>query len=529
LSSIESSGKRYLIKNVSVTSFLRGLGLISSIVLDALVLGYFGLGKETAAFFAAWAVPLMIISAVEIQAPKVLIPVFTANLADHNEETAYFVIANLITFGMIILFLISILGITLAKVLIPIQVPGLSEDVTDLSISLCSILFWIIVIRGIASVFQSVLYTFHHFFVTGLAKFVISSVAALFLIIFHERIGIHALAFGFLAGSFVYLILLASVCFYKGFSYRFVCKFNDKKTVRILRLLFYPMVDHCFGEFRVLLENFLASFLGTASLSGLRYASRLASIVSGILLGSVVTAVVPLISHASATINYEDVKKWIQQAIKLLTLIGMPICVWLFFVCKPLLILLYERGTFVRADTTLICSILAVMLPYIYFTRLIGMMQVPFYSIQDMLTPLVSSIIFIIINVFCAVILINKVGVYSLPIAASFASFMTVIFLIHRFQKTFGEFSWVNLRSFGFRMCAVMLLTVFAFIAASGISSSFEAKGITTKILQIFIPSFLGALCFLISAVIFRVFQWKEMSCIDPRTKMLAWISKRFK
>src|SRR5205823_14233724 len=76
----------YLIRNASVTSLLRGIGVVSGLVLDATILAYFGLGKETDALFASMAIPLLIASALDNQTPKVLVPVLTHSFETEGEE-----------------------------------------------------------------------------------------------------------------------------------------------------------------------------------------------------------------------------------------------------------------------------------------------------------------------------------------------------------------------------------------------------------------------------------------------------------
>src|SRR5205814_7217398 len=54
------SEKRYLIRNTSIVSVCRSVGVLTGLILDAVILASFGLGIETDAFFAALAIPFMI-------------------------------------------------------------------------------------------------------------------------------------------------------------------------------------------------------------------------------------------------------------------------------------------------------------------------------------------------------------------------------------------------------------------------------------------------------------------------------------
>lgn len=81
--------ENYLIRNFSITSSSKVLGTISGLILDALVLFYFGLGTETDAFFAAMAIPLLIGAALEIQLPKVLVPMFSKAVSKEKRRVPF--------------------------------------------------------------------------------------------------------------------------------------------------------------------------------------------------------------------------------------------------------------------------------------------------------------------------------------------------------------------------------------------------------------------------------------------------------
>jgi len=67
------TGSHYIFKNASITATVGGLGIVSGLILDALILSAFGVGSQTDAFFTALTVPLLISNVFSIQGPKVLI------------------------------------------------------------------------------------------------------------------------------------------------------------------------------------------------------------------------------------------------------------------------------------------------------------------------------------------------------------------------------------------------------------------------------------------------------------------------
>jgi peptidoglycan biosynthesis protein MviN/MurJ (putative lipid II flippase) len=87
----------YLISNAGSIAFCRLISAFSGAALDAVVLGSFGIGIETDAFFSALAVPLLIVAVLEVQAPNVLIPAFMQNPANAEGDGTWFLLRSLLT------------------------------------------------------------------------------------------------------------------------------------------------------------------------------------------------------------------------------------------------------------------------------------------------------------------------------------------------------------------------------------------------------------------------------------------------
>jgi len=70
---VNASEKSLLIQKTSVITLCRATGVVTGLLLDALILAVFGLGKETDAFFAALTIPFLIDGVLSVQFTQVLI------------------------------------------------------------------------------------------------------------------------------------------------------------------------------------------------------------------------------------------------------------------------------------------------------------------------------------------------------------------------------------------------------------------------------------------------------------------------
>ena len=170
----------------------------------------------------------------------------------------------------------------------------------------------------------------------------------------HDHWGIQAVVAGMLFGGFVQVVVLASALSTYNFRYRWVLKPSDPKLREILRSFRNPLAGHVLGESGMILQNVLGSFLGSGSLTAMRYASRITEAIAGILLGSVVQVTFPLMAKHAAANDLRAQRKTLLESFRILTVVGVPVCIWLILAAEPLVVLLFERGEFSRADAGLV-------------------------------------------------------------------------------------------------------------------------------------------------------------------------------
>ena len=252
-------GGNYLFRNTGITSICQGLGVICGVALDAIILATFGLGGQTDALFAAWALPKVLGGLMEIQGPKMLVPIFMKS-SEEDSEKRWRLVCNFLYTSSVLLCGVALFGMAVAGILIPMQVPGLRPDLVRLSVQLNMVLFWLVPLSGISTICRSLLYAQHRYLVASSLKFVTNIVAIAFVILFAGQIGIFALAIGFLLGSIMHMVLMLWSISSHGLSHRFVCDFRDPELHQLLKSLPYPLAGE--GQFDVAVANISARALG---------------------------------------------------------------------------------------------------------------------------------------------------------------------------------------------------------------------------------------------------------------------------
>ncbi|HEY1658124.1 MAG TPA: lipid II flippase MurJ [Candidatus Sulfotelmatobacter sp.] len=496
---------KYLIRNAGIITVWRSVGIVSGAVLDAIILAHFGLGAETDALFASLAIPLLITSALDLQTPKILIPVLTRCFEDEGDHSAHDLVKVLLgTFALILCSIVLLLS-ALAHVLMRAQAPGFQVHTLQLGAHLFILLVWLAFFQGLAPILQSFLFSRHRYLVPSLSKLSTTIPAILFVSFYHRRLGIYSVALGFLAGSVFQLMLLAVTARRHGLTYGWTFRPRDPRVLEMVKSFGHPLLGHGMSESKMFIENFLTSLLGGGNLSVLRYASRIVEAISGVLLGGIVTSTLPLISVYASEKKFGEMKKSVLDAIRLIVFIALPIACWLIFTGKPMIVLLYERGRFSGADAAHTALLIALLTPYVIFARLIGITQTPFYARLDTKTPLLSVIIFFAAYLGTIALLTRSMGVYGFAIASSFASIMTAITMSALLHRAFGPLGWKDLKKFGVRMALVMALTMCAFALGHTIGGRFLAESLSAKLIRFLVPTALGFTAFLVASVGFRL------------------------
>lgn len=517
------TSKQYLIRNSSVTSLFRGLGVGTGIILDAIILYYFGLSKETDAFFAALSIPMMVTGILESQVPNVLIPVFKETIEKNGKHTSWELLSNTLTLSTILLSGLSLLGMVSTIGLMPIQIPGLNKETVSLSINLSLILYWLLPIRGICAILSSISFVYHRYLLPSSTRFINNCSTILIILFLREGIGIYAVAIGFIIGGVSQIFLLIMGMRANGFTYRFMCKGRDSKLRQMLKLLVYPMLGDLLGGSKVLIENFLASFLGTGSISVLRYASRIVEAISGVLLGGVVTPMLPLVSHYVSRNDLDRMKETLLNGAKILIFISLPICIWLIMMAKPLLILFFARGQFSIEDTKTVSVIISLLVPYILFSRVISIMQTPFYATIDMRTPFFAGLWFLVTYAIVAFSLLKIAGIYSFPVASSAAALISSCFMMAIFRVRFGVLGWGKLLDrFSLRFLGTIFIMTIFLVVGRKIVEDFSIYAFIDKFLYFAIPTALGGASFVLCVLLFNVVKIDDLSAVVRRVGKLS-------
>src|SRR5206468_3579226 len=414
------------------------LGIFAGIVLDMIVVATFGMSWHTDAYFIAVTIPLVIITLMMLQATRVVQPLFISKRQTEGEHEGWNYLNLIMTGGTAVVAGCSAVGVLLSPLLMRLQAAGSPNDETLLATRLSMYLFLILPLNFPVVVMRAALQSLGIFALPGSMKFFESSFKILLLWSVGRRLGVEALVWGTLAGTLFEILVFYLVLRAKGFRFHSVWRLKHPDMIQAYTLMIFPLAGQACAVGVESLTNALGSMLGPGNVTALRLATRIIESFAGLLVGSIVIAVMPTIAESGATRDSEATGKHLQHGLELLMLVSIPFSIWLAMVSHPLISLLYERANFSAADTTLVANILLVMIPYVFFGRFRSLLELPFFAEQDTRTPLLAAMVSAVLFVATSFFLVRAAGVYGVPLGRSFAYVVGAWFLNDLLQRRIG-------------------------------------------------------------------------------------------
>ncbi|NQV00013.1 MAG: murein biosynthesis integral membrane protein MurJ [Parcubacteria group bacterium] len=420
---------------ISRGAFILGIASLLSrllgLVRDRLFASTFGAGDMLDAYYAAFRIPDFVFNLLILGAlSSAFVPVFIKYLSKDKKDEAWEIANSLLN----ILFLATVVVCGLLFVfmdyLVVLVAPGFDQEKKDLTIMLTRIMLISPILFGISNIFSCILNSFKSFFTYSLAP-ILYNLGIIFGVIFlvpkYEVLG---LAYGVAIGALLHGLIQLPQVFKLGYRWKPSFNISHKGVREIGKLMIPRSIALAFNQINLWVVTIIASTIASGSVAIYNLANNLQSFPIGIFGVSFSIAAFPCLAEAVAR---KDAKLFQEQFSKTFLKI-------LFFVLPVSILMLLERAQIVRLilgaghfdwnDTYLTAQALGLFSLSIFAQALIPLLARTFYSLSDTKTPVITSIISMIVNIIASLVLVNYMGVLGLALSFSIASFLNVILLI---------------------------------------------------------------------------------------------------
>ena len=286
---------------VSKTIFLMVTAAISrgiAFFREILMLKYLGVGSNSDAFHAAFALPNRLRRLfAEGALSSVLIPELVKAKKEHGDQevgrltTTAFLCISLFLAGLCLLvFSFPMPTFKLLKVQFP-------QQTLDVAATYLRILISFILCISSASIFAASLQSAQRFFIPAVAPAVLNVMYVSFLLVgLYYGLSIYAFCYALILASALNLLMHIGAFFYFGYSFSLPTKSTWKHFKKVMFNFIPCIASHGCSEINFFIDQSCASSLVVGSYSLLRYAGQFVNIPQSMLIGSFTTVVFPYFS-----------------------------------------------------------------------------------------------------------------------------------------------------------------------------------------------------------------------------------------
>jgi len=466
---------------ILITLITRILGFIREVVIAY----FFGTTYISDAIKISTYIPLTISNLlVAGLLSAIFIPVFTDFLVGKKDEEMWETFNILFNIIGVIFIILSIIFSIFAKEIIYIMAPHASNEMKNLASTIFIYLMPQMLIHAWASLLTGLHNTYESFVIPAIGG-VLYNLSIVFSLIFLVKyFGAYAIIYGALIGALLELLILVPFTIKKGWKYKFI--FNIKNPyIKKIGLLAVPiLINSTFGYITPIFEKSIGSSFGEGAISALDYSFKVSQLPLGIFAFVISLVIYPTLSQLVSKGEIERLGKTVQFGLRFILYLMIPSALGLIVFSFPIIRLLFEQGMFGGSSTSVVSNLLIYYSIGIPFWGMTSLLIRVFYSFKDTITPVIISIVTMVVQISLYIINSKLIGLSGVPLGASIASILQFALLYYFLNKKIKN---LNLKEFLLRFSFISIYSIIAVSISFYISKYFDKNGLTlSKMGQIY-------------------------------------------
>lgn len=498
---------RALARSSGGIAVLAGLGVLAGFLVDATMAALFGANARTDAFFVAATIPFALASLVLASVNQVIVPVVHRWFDEAGPDEARRRVGGLLGTAVTASLLIGLVGALLAPVLPLVLAPGASAETQRAASVMTALLFTTVVTRVGAEILRSALNARFSFQGPAAMPIVENGVVLGSIFLLHDRLGVTAVAVGYVAGGILQLGFVGALALRHHLVTMPSVAFRDPEIRAALRRFALPLSGNGLTMLSRAVERFLASFLPVGQITILNYAWRLVNSIGGtVFFRSVVVALLPRLSASRR--DPTATGRTVSAGMRLMTLISLPLLAFVVVLAAPLVQVAFERGAFSPADAAVFAVVIAVYALQFPFDALTRVCMSYWFARFNTRVPFWNVAIGVALDVAWAAILFAPFGLAGIAfgyVISSVGYFLHGMWSIHRRVR-------LPLPPLAITAAKVSLASLAAAAAMSVLLRLLpEAVGTAAELVRLAAPGVAGVVVLLVALSLLRFRLWEML------------------
>lgn len=425
---------------VSMVFASRVLGLIRDRLLSARFAP-----EELGVYFAAFRLPNLIFELLVTGAlTSAFIPVFTKYLTHQKERDGWRMASILINISVIILALVMLPIFIWTDQFSRFFAPGFTNDqILQMSTFTRIMILTQVLPLLIGNFFTGILQSYNLFVIPAIAPVVYNIGIIGGILFLSSTYGLYAPVIGVGVGAILFMVIQIPLLLRIGYRHSLSIDRKNDGVRDVGRLIGPRAFGLAVSQIDTTVDLMLSTLLGARMVTIFNFAQHLQQLPVGLFGATVAQAALPTLSVASINEDTAQFKQAIVSAIHQILFFVLPCSVFFIILRIPIVRLVFGASRFDWEATVLTGMTLSMFSVSLFAQSLVHVLARGFYALYDTKTPVIVSVISIVINTTLSVVFIQllHLPVWSLGLSTSVASIVNAIALYIMLNRRMNGFS----------------------------------------------------------------------------------------
>lgn len=382
---------------MATVAISRVLGLVRS-----RLLAQFFKPEETAVYFAAFRLPDLLYNLLIFGALSVaFIPVFTRILEQESKAKAFEFARALLTVGLVLFSLVSVLAIIFAPQISLMIAPGFRDHPTALAemVEISRYLFLAQIFFAIGGLLTSILQSFKHFLVPAISGILYNVGIIVGIVFIAPYFGIIGVVYGVLLGALMFVLVQLPLTRKIGFKLNWSWNFRHKGVRETWRLMIPRTLAIGGEQLRTTVNMAVASLISIESVTYLTLAQQLYLVPVGLFVATMAQAVLPVLSREHAKGDIKAFTQTLMTSLQQVVFLILPAAAILIVLRIPVVRLAFGADQFDWSATVLTGQTVACLAAGLVAEAVIVMLIRAFYALHDTMTPVKVTVFALVVDI----------------------------------------------------------------------------------------------------------------------------------
>ena len=384
---------------------------------------------------------------------------------------------------------------------------------TAVSINLMRLAAPAVLFLSLSSILTGVLFALKRFTLPAFAGAVFNGTIVVVALLRPDEIS--SLVWGMLLGAVLQVALQLPAL--GDASLRWQLSWRHPAIRRILWLYAPIVAGIAINQLVVALSYNLATRTGDESLTYMRYATTLYQFPLGLVVTALSIATLPTLAQQAGQ-HPDQFKRTLADGIRLVIALIMPAAAGLFALATPIILLLFQHGQFMPADTTRTALVLQVYLFGLPFAAIDQMLVFASYARKDTWRPALVGVISILVYSVVALELLAPLGLLSLMVADAVKHVVHTLLMLFWLQRRIGSLGGLGImRVFWRALLAALLTGALAYAAADFLLHWWAAGTLLARLGVVVIAGSVGVAAYVGLARLLRIHEIQSLARLRSR------------